>query len=237
MPFRFKQFSIDDSRCGMKVGTDGVLLGAWTPTNNLPPVCRILDIGTGSGLVAVMLAQRVPQAQIEAIDIDADAASQAQQNFSNSPWSNRLHCTHLSLQNFAADKEKQFDLIVSNPPFFQNSLKNPDRARSVARHTDSLPYSVLLTLSARLLCPHGIFSLIVPAQAEQQVIALAEQHLLHLSHRCRVAGNNRKTHKRTLLAFSYNKVPALQEDSFLTLQTDALLRSAEYDALTQDFYL
>ena len=134
--FRFKQFFVRHDRCAMKVGTDGVLLGAWAPTNPLTPnpLTRILDIGTGSGLIALMLAQRCPDAQIAAIDIDPDAVAQARENFAASPWSDRLHVAQSSLQewqmgNGKCGNDKWYDLIVSNPPYFTASLKNPDAAR------------------------------------------------------------------------------------------------------------
>ena len=132
MSFRFKQFYVDDDRCAMKVGTDGVLLGCWCPTPHLTfdiGHLRILDIGTGSGLIALMLAQRCTDAHIDAIDIDAEAAAQAAENFASSPWSERLHAHHCSLQEWRP--EEKYHLIVSNPPYFQNSLKNPDKGREM----------------------------------------------------------------------------------------------------------
>ena len=131
--FRFKQFTVYHDRCAMKVGTDGVLLGAWT---NLSQSRRILDIGTGTGLIALMMAQRVPEVPITAIDIDAEAVNQANENFSASPWNNRLEAV---LQDVCTYTEKNsFDTIVSNPPYFINSLKCPDNQRTTARHTDTL---------------------------------------------------------------------------------------------------
>ena len=138
----------------MKVGTDGVLLGAWCPlmqlrSSEVEEGRKVLDIGTGSGLIALMLAQRLPKAQITAIDIDTDAVEQATYNFSISPWSERLDCQQTALQDLAG--EGIYDLIVSNPPYFQDSLKNPDNQRAIARQTDTLSYHELLTDSDRLL--------------------------------------------------------------------------------------
>ena len=152
MSFRFKQFFADDSRCAMKVGTDGVLLGAWAPVDNFKSQadCRVLDIGTGCGLVALMLAQRLPMARITAIDIDSEAALQAADNFSRSPWSDRLDAVCSSAQAVSRSLSSlgniagSFHLIVSNPPYFRNSLKNPDAARTLARHSDTLSMSDLL---------------------------------------------------------------------------------------------
>ena len=133
----------------MKVGTDGVLLGAWCPVSSQASSFKVLDVGTGSGLIALMLAQRLPEAKITAIDIDAGAVEQAAYNFGMSPWADRLNCQQISLQDL--EGEGVYDLIVSNPPYFQDSLKNPDSQRAIARHTDTLSYDELLKHSARLL--------------------------------------------------------------------------------------
>ena len=173
--FQFKQFFVRHDCCAMKVGTDGVLLGAWAPVPAVctqPSACKILDIGTGSGLIALMLAQRCPQAQIDAIDIDQQACEQAAANFAASPWAERLHATHCPLQqlannslsaegglssvNAAVNQPKAvYNLILSNPPYFVDSLKNPDAARCTARHNDTLPFGELIACSTRLLAPNG----------------------------------------------------------------------------------
>ncbi len=187
--FRFRQFEVFHDRCAMKVGTDGVLLGAWagqtlSPTDKAFPV---LDIGTGSGLVALMLAQRFPQARITALDIEPSAVEQAQYNFAHSPWPERLTAVQSSLQSFrqttdstnpAPDSPALFRLIVSNPPYFQNSLKNPDKLRELARHTDSLSYSDLVSHTARLLAPGGVGAYILPAEAEPEILSLLQTHSL-----------------------------------------------------------
>ena len=149
--FKFRQFTIWHDRCAMKVGTDGVLLGAWAGQDRPG---EILDIGTGSGLIALMLAQRFPQARITGIDCDRDAVMQARENFAGSPWSGRLRAIHTSLQNYCHGQEaasERFSLIVSNPPFYDNTLTNPDSRRCTARHTGGLPHDELLLLSAGLL--------------------------------------------------------------------------------------
>ena len=178
MSFRFKQFFVNDDRCAMKVGTDGVLLGCWTPITVHrtpytihPTPFRVLDIGTGSGLIALMLAQRCPNAQIDAIDIDTSAIEQAKENFAQSPFSNQLAAYPSSLQTWP---DHPYDLVVSNPPYFQNSLKNPDEGRKQARHTDSLSYQELLSHSARLLNENGHLALILPAEAEEEALATFE---------------------------------------------------------------
>ena len=138
--FRFKKFTVYHDRCAMKVGTDGVLLGAWVNVSG----DNILDIGTGTGLISLMMAQRNEKAVIDAIDIDSDAVSQAKDNIGNSPFSNRINSWNASLQEFSSKVEKRYDVIVSNPPFFVQSLKSPNKERSVARHTDSLPVADLI---------------------------------------------------------------------------------------------
>ena len=157
--FTFKQFTIRHDRCAMKVGTDGVLLGAWTSVDHSH---RLLDIGTGTGLIALMLAQRCPQAFITAIDIDAEAVEQARENALSSPWKDRVEVLLQDICTFPANQ--QFDTIVSNPPYFIDSLKCPDDQRNTARHTDTLDAERLLASVARLLTDDGRFSIILPAE-------------------------------------------------------------------------
>ena len=237
--FRFKQFFVRHDRCAMKVGTDGVLLGAWTPTNPLTtnPLTRILDVGTGSGLIALMLAQRCPEAQIDAIDIDPDAVAQARENFASSPWSDRLHAIQADYENY--ENNANYTLIVSNPPYFTDSLKNPDTARRTARHNDTLPFSDLIALSAKLLAPDGTLALIVPIEAEPELQALAEAEGLHCTHRCYVHPKPGRPAKRVMLAWQHLSASAILGGSTtrLTLEDDHGGRSDEYKQLTKDFYL
>ena len=156
--FRFKKFTVYHDRCAMKGGTDGVLLGAWV--NVLGE--NVLDVGTGTGLISLMMAQRNDKVVIDAIDIDGDAVSQAKDNIYNSPFGNRIKCWNASLQEFSSKVEKRYDVIVSNPPFFVQSLKSPNKERSLARHTDSLPIEDLIGLSASLLSQTGRISFIYP---------------------------------------------------------------------------
>ena len=222
--FQFRQFYLRHDRCAMKVGTDGVLLGAWTPVSPAPD--RILDVGTGCGLIARMLMQRCPAAQTEGIDIDLAAVEQAQEN--------GVRAYHSRLQDWNPDY--RYCLIVSNPPYFQNSLKNPDAGRQLARHTDSLSYEELLQHSARLLNAHGALALILPAEAEEEVRALAEQYSLYCTRMTRVHGRENKPAKRILLLFSQNKTNAPETDT-LVLESPDGSRSPQYSALTKDFYL
>ena len=243
--FRFKQFTVWHDRCAMKVGTDGVLLGAWCPlpiTNNQSPITnppyRVLDIGTGSGLIALMLAQRLssqsPIAHIDAIDIDANAVAQAQGNFALSPWGNMLHAHHSTLQDWQAEG---YDLIVSNPPYFQASLKNPNQQRATARHTDSLSYEELIAHAARLLKDSGVLALILPIEAESKIRTLAEHHRLYPTHITHIHSKPNKPAKRLLIALS--KQEQSEEPLIRTfyIESESAPRSPEYQDLTRDFYL
>lgn len=250
--FQFKQFFVKHDRCAMKVGTDGVLLGCWCPISNLQspisnlqsPIFKCLDIGTGSGLIALMLAQRCPEAEITAIDIDPDAVAQARENFAASPWADRLHVAQSSLQewqmgNGKCGNDKWYDLIVSNPPYFTASLKNPDAARCAARHNDTLPFSMLIAQSARLLAPDGILALIVPTEAESELQSLAREQGLHCTHCCYVHPKPGRHAKRVMLAWKHAVASAINGGSteHLTLEDDHGARSDEYNQLTKDFYL
>ncbi len=208
----------------MKVGTDGVLLGAWAPLGS-----RILDVGTGSGLIARMLMQRYPEAEVEGIDIDEAAVAQAKEN--------GVRAFQARLQDWKSDIGDCYDLIVSNPPYFQNSLKNPDRGRELARHTDSLGYEELIAHSARLLKEEGQLALILPAEAEEEIRNLAARYSLFPTHITRVYSKETKPARRVILAFSRkNSIVGLIEDS-LVLEDEKGGRSAAYSKLCEEFYL
>lgn len=230
MSFRFKQFFIEDSKCAMKVGTDGVLLGAWAPVSGYRLQVtgyRILDVGTGSGLIARMLMQRCPEAEVEGIDIDEAAVEQANEN--------GVRAFQARLQEW----QGTYDLIVSNPPYFQNSLKNPDEGRKTARHTDTLSYAELVKHSARLLSEGGQLAVILPAEAENEVRQLAATEELYLTRVTRVYSKENKKPKRVLLAFQL-KIEDLRfeilEDS-LVLEDEKGGRSLPYQELCKEFYL
>ena len=208
----------------MKVGTDGVLLGAWAPLGS-----RILDVGTGSGLITRMLMQRCPEAEVEGIDIDEAAVAQAKEN--------GVRAFQARLQDWKSDIGNCYDLIVSNPPYFQNSLKNPDRGRELARHTDSLGYEELIAHSARLLKEEGQLALILPAEAEEEIRNLAARYSLFPTHITRVYSKETKPARRVILAFSRkNSIVGLIEDS-LVLEDEKGGRSAAYSKLCEEFYL
>ena len=205
----------------MKVGTDGVLLGAWCPKGT-----RILDVGTGSGLIARMLMQRCPEAEVEGIDIDEAAVEQACEN------GVKAYCS--SLQNW----QGSYDLIVSNPPYFQNSLKNPDKGREMARHTDTLSYAELIQHSARLLQEGGRLALILPAEAENEIREIAARYSLYCTRATRVYSKETKPVRRVLLSFVMTTVrnDDMATDT-LVLEDEKGGRSLPYQELCRDFYL
>ena len=237
--FRFQQFFVRHDKSSMKVGTDGVLLGSWCP------ICsehlensgfRILDIGTGSGLIALMLAQRCPEAQIDAIDIDGASCKQARENFAASQWAERLHLAQSSLQDW---QDREYDLVVSNPPYFVDSLKAPDAARCAARHNDTLPFRSLIAESARRLKPDGLLAVIVPSEAEDELQVLAEAEGLQCTQKCYVHPKPGRPAKRVMLAWKYSNTSARLGGltKHLTLEDDRGGRSEDYQQLTKDFYL
>lgn len=228
--FTFKQFHVQHDRCAMKVGTDGVLLGCWT---DVPAEGSVLDIGTGSGLIALMIAQRT-NAQIDAIDIASDAYEQACVNFAQSPWNERLKAYIAPIQEW--QHKALYDLIISNPPYFNNSLKNPDKGRELARHTDSLSYAELIAHSVRLLKEKGRLSIILPAEAESEVCTIADAHGLYLSRVTRVYSKECKPVRRVLLSWTKQADSIVREDR-LVLENAEGGRSTQYQELAKDFYL
>lgn len=231
--FQFQHFSVRHDRASMKVGTDGVLLGAWCHVN---AAHTALDVGTGSGLIALMIAQRSTQLQhILGIDIDKESVQQANENFAVSPFSNRLSALTMdfSLPTFAANS--RFDLIVSNPPFFTEQTASPSLVRDRARRSESLPLHTLLQNAATLLSPTGHVSLILPYQRSGECVATAVAHGLHLCRRTDVRQRNNRDYVRSLLEFSFTIAPTVYDT--LTLTDDSGQRSAQYQQLTHDFYI
>lgn len=232
--FQFKQFSLEQDRCAMKIGTDGVLLGAWTPIENNP--FSILDIGTGTGIIALMLAQRSSAEQIDALEIDEDAYEQATDNFENSPWNDRLFCFHAGLDEFVEEPEDEYDLIVSNPPFYGEDYKSNNDQRDLARFQDAMPFEDLVEAAALLLSENGIFSVIIPFKEEENFLALAKECELYPLKITRVKGTPTSEIKRSLLAFSRNSISIFPIDE-LIIETARHIYTPEYITLTKDFYL
>ena len=243
--FRFKQFEIEQDRCAMKVGTDGVLLGAWAQGGR-----RILDIGSGTGLISLMMAQRFPEAEVVGIDMDADACGQARENVMASPFRDRVEIECCRLQDFGGTSEAAealetaeglkaagvFDAIVSNPPFFLNSLKNPDKKRYMALHADSLPFRDLWMGVKRLLSDDGVFSVILPVEVVEQFEAEACFLGYYKTRQCAIKTVERKAPKRYLLAFSRHR-GGMMENVTETMMSSDGSRSEWYAKITDEFYL
>lgn len=232
--FSFKQFQIQQDRCAMKVGTDGVLLGAWTPIHNNP--FGILDIGTGTGIISLMLAQRSHAQQIDALEIDEEAYEQATDNFENSPWNDRLFCFHAALDEFVEEPEDEYDLIVSNPPFYSEDYKSNNGQRDLARFQDALPFEDLIEAAAILLSENGIFSVIIPFKEEEKFLTLAAEYELFAFKITHVKGTPTSDYKRSLIALSRNSNVICTTDA-LTIETARHQYTDEYIRLTKDFYL
>jgi tRNA1Val (adenine37-N6)-methyltransferase len=232
--FKFKQFSVEQDRCAMKIGTDGVLLGAWAPIENNP--FSILDIGTGTGIIALMLSQRSNAQQIDALEIDDEAYEQAVDNFENSPWSDRLFCFHAGLDEFVEEPEDEYDLIVSNPPFYTEDYKTDNEQRDLARFTDAMPFEDLVEAADLLLSENGVFAVIIPFKEEDNFIALAKEYELYPIKITRVKGTPTTEIKRSLLAFCRNENTPLLTDE-LIIETARHIYTPEYIELTKDFYL
>lgn len=230
--FSFKQFTVRHDRCAMKVGTDGTLIGAWAAGGQ-----RVLDIGTGTGLIALMMAQRFEQAMVDAIDIDGDACAQAEDNVARSPFAARISVFNISLQQFLQREPSVcgYDAIVSNPPFFADSLRNPDARRSMARHTDSLSFADLFRGVDGLLSAGGHFSVVIPTDRRGEMLAEASIFGFHLHREVLVKTVERKYPKRCMLDFARTEAEALDSQTVVMMEKGE--RSEWYKALTKDFYL
>jgi tRNA1Val (adenine37-N6)-methyltransferase len=231
--FNFKQFTIQQDRCAMKVGTDSVLLGAWTPVENNP--FSVLDIGAGTGILSLMLAQRSNAEQIDALEIDEEAYEQCVDNFENSPWDDRLFCFHAGLDEFVDDPEDEYDLIISNPPFYTDEYKSGNVSRDLARFEDALPFKDIIEAANLLLSENGIFSVIIPFKEEQKFIELAKHFELYSFKMTRVKGTPTTEIKRSLIAFSRIEKEIFIDE--LIIETARHQFTEDYIALTKDFYL
>lgn len=230
--FKFKEFSIEQDRCAMKIGTDGVLLGAWA---EIKDEFSILDIGTGTGVIALMLAQRSDAELIDAIELEDNAYEQAVENFENSDWADRLFCYHASLQEFAEEIEEKYDLIISNPPFYTDDFQSDDNQRNKARFEDSLPFEHLIDGVTNLLEHTGNFFVIIPFKEEERFISKANKNGLFLQKSCRVKGNSKSDIKRSLMQFSFEETEVTFES--LTIEIERHKYTEDYTNLVKDFYL
>ncbi len=232
-PFQFKQFSIEQDQCAMKIGTDGVLLGAWSNIEKRP--FAILDIGSGTGLIALMLAQRSDAEMIDAIEIDGDAYEQCVENFESSPWADRLYCYHAGLDEFVEELDEKYDLIISNPPFYSEEVSSGNNARDVARQNSALPFDELLDGVSKLLEDEGVFCTIIPFKEEESFIKMASEYNLFPNKVTRVKGNTTSEIKRSLLEFSFSE--NVMDLSELTIEEQRHQYTTEYIELTKNFYL
>ena len=230
--FQFKQFKIVQEKSAMKVGTDGVLLGAWA---NAEKAKTILDIGAGTGLISLMLAQR-SMASIVGVEIESEAADEACENVSNSPWKNRVGIQNTSFQEFQKTTTAFFDLIVSNPPFFAQSFKSTKLQRNMARHNDTLPFDVLISGVEKLLSENGIFSVILPFDVSEVFEKMAKLNQLHLIRKTSVKSNALSKPHRCLLEFSKRKHSLKTDVLEIYTSTDSDY-TKEYKELTREFYL
>lgn len=237
--FDFKQFSILQDKCAMKVGTDGVLLGAWADVSG--STRHVLDIGAGTGIISLMIAQRLapinPDFHIDAVEIDADAAQQAQDNIAASPWSNSISVFPQSLSQFAERPSLlSYDLIVSNPPFYNATLKPDDHGRAIARHKDSLPVAEIAAFAAQHLSPTGRLALIYPTDYDNEVFTAAVIRGLRPLRICDILTKEGKPCKRMMTEFGHNSAFAPTRQT-LAIRDNAGRYTDQYLQLTADFYL
>ena len=235
-PFQFKEFSIHQDKTAMKVGTDAVLLGAWCSLENYPNT--ILDVGAGTGIIALMLAQRSDAFTIDAIEIDENAYEQCVDNFELSDWSDRLFCYNSSFEEFTnemEDEEEKYDVVISNPPFYSDAFETDDESRNKARFTSSLTFEDLILGVSKILSDVGEFSVVIPFKEEDNFVQVAHQNNLLLKRVCRVKGTATSEIKRSLLCFSFQEKELKKEE--LIIEISRHHYTEEYINLTKDFYL
>ena len=228
--FRFKKFTVRHDRSSMKVGTDGVLLGAWADVTG---AARVLDVGTGCGVIALMIAQRTPETTVvTGIDIDEMSVCQARENAAASPWAGRVDIIAADVRSYSGGR---FDLIVSNPPFHEEDTACPVAARHAARHTDSLSYQELTHAASRLLADDGLLSVVLPADARSRFVAAAINAGLYLTRLTAVHTKPGIPPKRVLMSFSRRQSETREDSLFIEAEDGTF--SPDYVSLTKDFYL
>jgi tRNA1Val (adenine37-N6)-methyltransferase len=232
--FQFKQFTVQQDKCAMKVCTDACLFGSLAPA--LPSKqWRVLDIGTGTGLLALMYAQKHPEATIDAIEIDGAAAQQAMENFTASPWHEKLMVYNTSIQQFAASNQQQYDCILSNPPFFENDLRSENTKRNIALHSSELSLEELIISIDRLLKDDGIFGVLLPFHRTVYFEMLAAEKSFHLSKKILVKQTPRHPYFRSILFFGRKENAAIEEG--MIIKNEANEYTPEFVELLRDYYL
>lgn len=232
-PFQFKEFTIHQDKTAMKVGTDGVLLGAWVKVK--PEVFSVLDIGAGTGVISLMLAQRSYAEAIDAIELNDEAYEQSVENFERSDWGDRLFCYHASLQEFVDEIEDKYDLIISNPPFYTSTYKELSEERAMARHTESLSYEELLKGTSNLLSENGSSAFIIPFSEEDNFLKIAKKYNLFPNRITRVKGTVNSAIKRSLLQCSFQEKKI--EANELIIEIERHVYTNDYIDLVKEFYL
>ena len=235
-PFKFKEFTIHQDKTAMKVGTDGVLLGAWCSVDDYPDT--ILDIGSGTGVISLMIAQRSDAMTIDAVEVDENAYEQTVENFEKSDWGDRLYCYNATFNEFAdeiGEEEETYDLIVSNPPFYTDDFETEDDARNKARFTSSLSFEELIRGVSKILSENGVFSVVVPFKEEESFINLTKEKKLFLNRICRVKGKVTSEIKRSLMEFSF--IEKVIEEKSLVIEIERHKYTEDYINLTREFYL
>jgi len=231
--FQFKQFRIIQECSAMKVGMDGVLVGAWTDVSGAK---RILDVGTGTGLIALMMAQKNSQVHVDAIEIDLEAFEEAKLNAKNSPWNNRIKIELRTFQEFVQNENQKYDLIISNPPFFTNGEKAPVQNRAQARHSDTLPLDILISGAAKILNANGKIALVLPAEKLPEIEKLAVLNQLFIFRLCRIKPNPKKPIFRILVELSNIECLKIEETLMIEFEKHHDY-TPEYKNLTSEYYL
>lgn len=232
--FRFKEFTIQQKYAAMKVGTDGVLLGAWATVPG--PGSRILDVGTGTGLIALMMTQRSQDVEVDALEIDPSSARQAEENFQASPWKERIQCIASSFQDYTSRCRSRYDQIICNPPYFSGSFKTASREKNLARHDDSLSLEDFFRASVPLMKKRALISLVLPVEKEEQSLVLGRKHQLHCFRITRVKPTPAKDARRVLLEFSFSPETCTEET--LTIETGTRhIYTDVFSNLVDSFYL
>lgn len=232
--FRFKKFSLEQDMCAMKIGTDSVLLGAWADASG---AVRFLDVGTGTGILSLMIAQKNQDALIDAIDVDNNAVTQANNNIGLSIYSSRIKVERISFADFCVRSRRcEYDHIISNPPFFEDDTSSPDVRRAVARNVSSLPFEELISGSCCLLKDYGKLTVVIPVSSAFNFISTAARYGLYLTRRTDVADSPSSVFKRSLLEFAKNNICRTVRTN-LILRDDDGNKTPEYEKIVDDFYL